>query len=64
MVARPLNELDATKRMQLSMRGLTRVLRVARSIADLAGSEQVSRVHLADALSYRQQPQGKRLEAA
>lgn len=55
---------DATTRLQLSMRGLTRVLRVARTIADLAGSEQVSTLHLSEALSYRQQPQGRWLEAA
>lgn len=55
---------DATKRLHLSMRGLTRVLRVARTIADLAGSEAVTTLHLAEALSYRQQPQGKWLEVA
>jgi magnesium chelatase family protein len=53
---------DATNRMKLSMRGLTRVLRVARSIADLAGVEQVSRLHLAEALSYRHTPAGKWLD--
>lgn len=31
----------------------TRMLRVSREIADLAGYEQVARVHVADALSYR-----------
>ena len=55
---------EATAQLQLSMRGLTRVLRVARSIADLAASETVTRTHLAEALSYRQQPQGAWLEAA
>lgn len=34
-------------------RGYTRMLRVARTIADLAGSETVGRVHVAEALSYR-----------
>ena len=55
---------EATARLQLSMRGLTRVLRVARTIADLAGSAQVTTLHLSEALSYRQQPQGRWLEAA
>lgn len=55
---------DATKRLNLSMRGLTRVMRVSRTIADLAGSTNVGHTHLAEALSYRQQPQGRWLEAA
>ncbi len=54
----------ATKTLQLSMRGLTRVLRIARTIADLEGQADVSRTHLAEALSYRQQPQGRFLDAA
>jgi magnesium chelatase family protein len=39
--------------MRLSARGHHRVLRVARTLADLDGAERVSRVHLAEALSYR-----------
>jgi magnesium chelatase family protein len=42
--------------MRLSARGYTRVLRVARTIADLSGSAQVGRVHIAEALSYRLRP--------
>jgi magnesium chelatase family protein len=38
----------------LSLRSLVRVLRVARSIADLEGSAPVTRPHVAEALSYRQ----------
>jgi len=44
---------QAAETMRLSARGYTRVLRVARTIADLAGSEGVTRVHVAEALSYR-----------
>ena len=44
---------DAADAMQLSARGYHRVLRVARTLADLDGAEQVGRVHLAEALSYR-----------
>lgn len=41
------------EKFKLSMRGYNRVLRVARTIADLAGSEVVNKVHLSEALSYR-----------
>lgn len=43
----------ASERMRLSARGFTRLLRVGRSIADLAGARQVSRRHVAEALSFR-----------
>jgi magnesium chelatase family protein len=46
---------QAAEAMRLTARGYTRVLRVARTIADLGGSEIVSRVHIAEALSYRRQ---------
>ena len=44
---------DAADAMRLSARGYHRVLRVARTLADLDGVDKVGRVHLAEALSYR-----------
>jgi magnesium chelatase family protein len=44
---------EAADAMRLSARGYHRVLRVARTLADLDGAEKVGRVHLAEALSYR-----------
>jgi magnesium chelatase family protein len=44
---------DAAEAMRLSARGYHRVLRVARTLADLEGAATIARVHLAEALSYR-----------
>jgi magnesium chelatase family protein len=44
---------DAADAMRLSARGYHRVLRVARTLADLDGEAKIGRVHLAEALSYR-----------
>jgi magnesium chelatase family protein len=44
----------AAQRLALSPRAQHRVLRVARTIADLSAAERVSAAHLAEALSYRQ----------
>ncbi|RFB79255.1 YifB family Mg chelatase-like AAA ATPase [Methylovirgula sp. 4M-Z18] len=44
---------DAAERMRLSARGYHRVLKLARTLADLDDAEKVGRLHLAEALSYR-----------
>jgi magnesium chelatase family protein len=44
---------EAADAMRLPARGYHRVLRVARTLADLDGSDKVGRLHLAEALSYR-----------
>ena len=45
--------LQAAERFNLSARAYHRVLKVARTLADLAGVEKVARPHIAEALSYR-----------
>jgi predicted ATPase with chaperone activity len=44
---------EASERLSLSARGFHDVLKLARTIADLDGAHTVSRLHLAEALSYR-----------
>ena len=45
---------EAVERMHLSARGYHRILRVARTLADLDGVQTLNRAHIAEALSYRQ----------
>jgi magnesium chelatase family protein len=47
---------SAAKRMGWSARGFHRVLRIARSVADLAASETITPEHLAEAIQYRRIP--------
>ena len=52
--------IRAAERMRLTARGYHRVLRVARTIADLEGADLVRRPHIAEALSFRRMlPEGR-----
>jgi magnesium chelatase family protein len=51
---------QAMDRLRLSPRGYTRILRVGRTIADLAGAGAVQRVHVAEALAFRHRVPGRR----
>jgi magnesium chelatase family protein len=51
-------EMAATK-LRLSARGFVRSQRVGRSIADLAGADEVHKNHIAEALAYRHRVPGR-----
>jgi magnesium chelatase family protein len=53
---------DAAEKLKFSARGYHRILKVARTLADLDGKASVGRLHLAEAISYRMS--GERMTAA
>ncbi|MHA1157832.1 MAG: hypothetical protein ACTSP2_03660, partial [Alphaproteobacteria bacterium] len=54
---------EAAEAMCLSARGYHRVLKVARTLADLDGADAIGRLHMAEALSYRAVGNGMALAA-
>jgi len=47
----------AMQQLQVSARAYHRILKLARTIADLAGCEGIGTAHIADAIQYRPRPQ-------
>ncbi|HEY5613668.1 MAG TPA: ATP-dependent protease, partial [Lysobacter sp.] len=54
----------AIEMLQLSARSMHRILRVARTVADLAGSAQIHTPHLTEAIGYRRVDRGPAEQAA
>ena len=54
---------QAAERMTLSARGYHRVMRVARTIADLDAADIIDQTHVAEALSYRRRVPGRQVAA-
>ena len=50
---------QAAEKLMLSARGYHRIIRVARTIADMAESENISKIHISEALSFRNPLQRK-----
>ena len=50
--------------LQLSARSMHRILRVARTIADLAGAERIGTAHLSEAIGYRRADRNSGTRAA
>jgi magnesium chelatase family protein len=53
---------DAADKMKFSARAYHRIMKVARTLADLDGADKTGRIHVAEAISYRMA--GERLAAA
>jgi magnesium chelatase family protein len=50
----PMRSATRSEQLQLSARAFHRVLKIARTIADLAGSDDIAPAHLAEAIHLRQ----------